>query len=187
VCALCKGASCLVHVTAPPSTSLPPLHFPTQTCEVHQTLPPSFPAPASSVPSSLFSFPRPLPLVLYGVLPQMLRPKGETLPDHLLPEARTCFFSVLLPTYSSPTILKERLQFAISQCRCGRYCAGMGGGGGGGGRRFLLFMPFAPLLRPRNQEFRACHPRYHVYAVRLCHWYSFREMDADVRVSDNAH
>ncbi len=151
MCALCIGASCLVHVTPPPSSPSSPLHFPTPNLRGAPNLAHLISCSRSFRAPVLVFFPCPLPLVLYGVLPQMLRPKGETLPDHLLPEARTCFFSVLLPTYSSPTILKERLQFAISQCRCGRYCAGKGWGGGG--RRFLLFMPFAPLLRPSNLEF----------------------------------
>ena len=50
---------------------------------------------------------------------QSLRPRSAaTDPDTLLPEARTCFFRIMLPHYRSKHVLRERLLFAITQCRC---------------------------------------------------------------------
>ena len=34
-----------------------------------------------------------------------------------LPTSQTCFFQIRLPTYSSQTILTERLRYAITHCR----------------------------------------------------------------------
>jgi len=38
-------------------------------------------------------------------------------PDDFLPQAQTCFFSLALPRYSSPEILKQKLLYAITTCR----------------------------------------------------------------------
>jgi len=38
---------------------------------------------------------------------------GLSDPDTAFPKADTCFFNLMLPEYSSPEILKERLLFAI--------------------------------------------------------------------------
>ena len=37
--------------------------------------------------------------------------------DMRLPEARTCFFALVLPSYASSEILRERLLYAIHYCR----------------------------------------------------------------------
>jgi hypothetical protein len=37
----------------------------------------------------------------------------KTHPDHYLPSAQTCFFSLALPGYSSKQVLKEKLLYAI--------------------------------------------------------------------------
>eukprot|EP00008_Paramoeba_atlantica_P007048 CAMPEP_0201491622 /NCGR_PEP_ID=MMETSP0151_2-20130828/30489_1 /ASSEMBLY_ACC=CAM_ASM_000257 /TAXON_ID=200890 /ORGANISM="Paramoeba atlantica, Strain 621/1 / CCAP 1560/9" /LENGTH=276 /DNA_ID=CAMNT_0047878059 /DNA_START=122 /DNA_END=952 /DNA_ORIENTATION=- len=38
-------------------------------------------------------------------------------PDTFLPESHTCFFSLSLPSYSSTTVMKEKLLYAISFCK----------------------------------------------------------------------
>ncbi|KAJ9453993.1 putative E3 ubiquitin-protein ligase HERC2 [Diplonema papillatum] len=38
-------------------------------------------------------------------------------PDHYLPQAHTCFFSIELPAYSSVDIMRHRLLYAIYNCR----------------------------------------------------------------------
>lgn len=38
-------------------------------------------------------------------------------PDDFLPEAQTCFFSLALPRYSSPEVMKQKLLYAITTCR----------------------------------------------------------------------
>jgi hypothetical protein len=37
-------------------------------------------------------------------------------PDKHLPHAHTCFFSIQLPPYSSPAVLRERLVYAMWNC-----------------------------------------------------------------------
>jgi len=43
--------------------------------------------------------------------------KKEGNPDDYLPEAHTCFFSLDLPRYSSKEVLKEKLTYAIYNCK----------------------------------------------------------------------
>eukprot|EP01132_Coremiostelium_polycephalum_P002496 gene2496-3088_t len=43
--------------------------------------------------------------------------KDQENQDAFLPEAQTCFFSLSLPNYSSPEIMREKLLYAITTCR----------------------------------------------------------------------
>ena len=49
---------------------------------------------------------------------QFLVQSGSNSPaDEYLPTAQTCFFKLVLPTYSSRQILSEKLLYAIRFCR----------------------------------------------------------------------
>jgi hypothetical protein len=37
-------------------------------------------------------------------------------PDKHLPHAHTCFFSIQLPPYTSPAVLRDRLTYAMWNC-----------------------------------------------------------------------
>jgi hypothetical protein len=42
---------------------------------------------------------------------------GKSDPDHALPAAHTCFFTIDLPEYTTINVLRERLVFAITHCQ----------------------------------------------------------------------
>jgi hypothetical protein len=42
---------------------------------------------------------------------------NQSLVDTYLPEARTCFFTLSMPIYSSKKVLREKLLYAISTCK----------------------------------------------------------------------
>lgn len=44
----------------------------------------------------------------------MIKPfQGTTNPDDTFPKADTCFFNLMLPEYTSPEVLRQRLLYAI--------------------------------------------------------------------------
>jgi len=44
-------------------------------------------------------------------------PNSHENPDNYLPVSHTCFFSVNLPRYSSITVMREKLLYAITHCK----------------------------------------------------------------------
>lgn len=67
-----------------------------------------------------------------SILPQ----EGNIEQDKLLPKARTCFFILYLPNYSSYNILKSKILKAIQFDCVGMFLEEGAAGRGGGGRGF---------------------------------------------------
>ncbi len=51
------------------------------------------------------------------IIQPLQRTGGDQNPDQFLPEAHTCFFTLVLPLYSSAEVLKEKLLYAIHTCK----------------------------------------------------------------------
>ena len=49
--------------------------------------------------------------------PMKIQKLDRTQPDKYLPLSHTCFFSIELPSYSSKQIMKEKLLYAINNCK----------------------------------------------------------------------
>jgi hypothetical protein len=97
----------------------------------------------------------------------------------MLPHARTCFFALELPPYSSKEILEAKLLYAIRHCRYGlRVCLAR-----------ALRTVLLPLLSLPPTLFHAhnfAHDRCACGSHRLCsdRVVGCREMDADLRLTE---